>query len=220
MPSLGSTALVVLYNSPLANGEMSAHTGLVSVCHARIMSFARPATVNDLLNYRLSRLLASSGALVTRICEGRYGITRREWRLICILADQGAMSPSQLAERSHLERPRVSRHVSDLVAKKLFMRVRDSGSGRRARVDVTDEGRALHREFFPQSVQLNNLVLAALTPAELGVFDKALLKLTDSADELVKSKSLLEKANRWAGGRRRGSLARIDEIRWPPHPKV
>lgn len=49
------------------------------------MSFARPATVDDLLNYRLSCLLASSGAMVTRLCEGRYGITRREWRLVALL---------------------------------------------------------------------------------------------------------------------------------------
>lgn len=79
------------------------------------MSFARPATVEDLLNYRLSRLLESSGSMVTRLCEGRYGITRREWRLICILASQGAMSPSALAERAHLERARISRHGKSVV---------------------------------------------------------------------------------------------------------
>jgi len=177
------------------------------------MSFAAPATVEDLLNYRLSRLLASSGALVTRICEGRYGITRREWRLICILADHGAMSPSQLAERAHLERPRVSRHVSDLVTKRLFARVGDPDDRRRAWVDITARGRALHAEFFPQSVQLNNQVLATLTPAELAAFDQALAKLTCAADELVKSRPLPEKADRRNGGRRRGSVGRAEE--WP-----
>jgi DNA-binding MarR family transcriptional regulator len=176
------------------------------------MSFAQPATVDDLLNYRLSRLLASSGALVTRICEGRYGITRREWRLICILVDHGAMSPSQLAERSHLERPRVSRHVSDLVNKKLFARVGDSEDRRRAWVEITARGRALHAEFFPESVRLNNLVLSTLSASERATFDKALTKLTHAADELVKSKPLPEKADRRHGGRRRGSVGRVDGL--------
>lgn len=176
------------------------------------MSFAQPATVDDLLNYRLSRLLASSGALVTRICEGRYGITRREWRLICILADHGAMSPSQLAERSHLERPRVSRHVSDLVTKNLFARGADPDDRRRAWVDITARGRALHAEFFPQSVQLNNLVLATLSASELAAFDKALTKLTGAADELVRSRPLQEKADRRHGGRRRGSVGLVDGL--------
>lgn len=178
------------------------------------MSFAQPATVDDLLNYRLNRLLASSGALVTRICEGRYGITRREWRLICILADHGAMSPSQLAERSHLERPRVSRHVSDLVIKKLFARVGDPDDRRRAWINITPRGRALHAEFFPQSVQLNNLVLSTLSKEELSAFDKALTKLTDAADDLVKSHPLPEKADRRHGGRRRGSVGELTEL---PH---
>lgn len=178
------------------------------------MSFAQPATVDDLLNYRLSRLLASSGALVTRLCEGRYGITRREWRLICILADHGAMSPSQLAERSHLERPRVSRHVSDLVTKKLFARVIDPDDRRRAWVDITARGRALHAEFFPQSVQLNNLVLATLSASELAAFDKTLTKLTGAADALVRSTPLQEKADRRHGGRRRDSVGRADDL---PH---
>ena len=40
------------------------------------MTFAHPETVEDLLNYRLNRLLASSGAMVTRLCEGKYGITQ------------------------------------------------------------------------------------------------------------------------------------------------
>ncbi|MGE0349330.1 MarR family winged helix-turn-helix transcriptional regulator [Hydrogenophaga sp.] len=176
------------------------------------MSFAEPATVDDLLNYRLSRLLSSSGALVTRICEGRYGITRREWRLICILVDHGAMSPSQLAERAHLERPRVSRHVSDLVTKKLFARIGDPDDRRRARVDITARGRALHTEFFPQSVQLNNLVLATLTPRELEAFDLALTKLTGAADDLIRSRPLVEKADRRHGGRRRGSVGRMDDL--------
>ncbi|WP_051236136.1 MarR family winged helix-turn-helix transcriptional regulator [Ottowia thiooxydans] len=178
------------------------------------MSFAQPTTVDDLLNYRLNRLLASSGALVTRICEGRYGITRREWRLICILADHGAMSPSQLAERSHLERPRVSRHVSDLVTKKLFARVIDPDDRRRAWVNITPSGRALHAEFFPQSVQLNNLVLSTLSEAERNAFDMAMTKLTDAADALVKSHRLPEKADRRHGGRRRGSVGEFVEL---PH---
>ena len=38
-----------------------------------------PEAANDLLMYRLNRLLAVAGSLVVRLCEGGYGITRREW---------------------------------------------------------------------------------------------------------------------------------------------
>ena len=42
------------------------------------MTLTRPDTLDDLLNYRLMRLFAVSGAPVVRLCEGRYGIARRE----------------------------------------------------------------------------------------------------------------------------------------------
>ena len=167
------------------------------------MTFAQPATVDDLLNYRLSCLLASSGAMVTRLCEGRYGITRREWRLIALLAAHGAMSPSELSERAHLERARVSRHLSELVAKKLLARVPVRDDKRRARVELTARGQALYDELFPQSVRFNNEVLQALSPAELAAFDAALCRLSDVAERLNNSNPVAEKADRRHGGSRR-----------------
>lgn len=38
-----------------------------------------PQAASDLLMYRLNKLMAVSGSLVIRLCEGGYGITRREW---------------------------------------------------------------------------------------------------------------------------------------------
>jgi DNA-binding MarR family transcriptional regulator len=167
------------------------------------MSFARPSTVDDLLNYRLSCLLESSGAMVTRLCEGRYGITRRQWRLIALLAAYGGMSPSELSARAHLERARVSRHISELVAKKLLVRVALPQDKRRARVDLTPRGRKLYEELFPQSVRFNNEVLRVLSAAELAAFDDALARLTEAADRLISSHPVAEKADRRHGGSRR-----------------
>jgi DNA-binding MarR family transcriptional regulator len=167
------------------------------------MSFAKPTSVEDLLNYRLSRLLASSGSMVTLLCEGRYGITRREWRLVCMLAERGAMSPSELSTLAHLERARISRHIADLAAKKLVARVAVEGDRRRARVELTDRGRKLHAELFPQSVDFNRKVLRVLSPSELAAFDRALTRLTQAADEVSATHDLHEKADRRHGGSRR-----------------
>ena len=174
------------------------------------MSFAQPATVEDLLNYRLSRLLSSSGAMITRLCEGRYGITRREWRLICILAAQGAMSPSDLAGRAHLDRARVSRHIGDLVKKKLVARTGVAGDKRRARVELNERGSALYEKLFPQSVKFNNRVLEGLDASELAAFDAALTRLTEVADRLGISNPQEEKADRRHGGSRR--FAGVEQV--------
>lgn len=167
------------------------------------MSLSDPRTVDDLLNYRLSCLLAASGAMITRLCEGRYGITRREWRLIALLAAHGAMSPSELATRARLERPRVSRLITELVAKNIFARVGDPHDKRRALVRLTEEGQALYDELFPRTIGFNNQVLAALSAQELKAFDAALGKLTEEATRIASGKPVAEKADRRHGGARK-----------------
>lgn len=167
------------------------------------MSLADPRTVDDLLNYRLSRLFAASGAMVIRLCEGKYGITRREWRLIALLAAHGAMSPSDLAARAHLERARTSRHITELTARKLIRRVPVPEDGRRAQVDLTPEGRRLYEELFPQSVGFNREVLSVLGAGELQAFEAALAKLTENAERIAAARPVAEKADRRHGGARR-----------------
>lgn len=167
------------------------------------MSLAQPATVDDLLNYRLSCLLASSGAMTIRLCEGRFGITRREWRLIALLAAHGAMSPSELAQRAHLERARTSRHITELVARKLMRRARDPQDGRRAEVELTAAGRRVYEELFPQSAGFHRQVVSVLTPRELQAFDQALAKLTENAERIAAARPVAEKADRRHGGARR-----------------
>lgn len=70
------------------------------------MSFQHPTRCDELLNFRIARLLSVSGALQIRLCEGRFGISRREWRLIAMLADHGVLSPSELAQNVHTGRPK------------------------------------------------------------------------------------------------------------------
>jgi DNA-binding MarR family transcriptional regulator len=167
------------------------------------MSLGNPTKVDELLNYRLASLLAASSAMTTRLCEGRYGITRREWRLIALLADYGAMSPSALAEQAHLKRAIVSRLITDLTGKQLVVKRSLASDHRRATLELTEQGAALHAELFPQSVQLNRSVLSVLTPAQLAAFDEALMLIANHADEVVRLSPVEVKADRRHGGSRK-----------------
>src|SRR6187455_3805970 len=93
-----------------------------------------PAGLDDLLLYKLSRLLAVGGSMVIRLCEGRFGITRREWRVIARLAQQQELLSSELADSIQLDRARTSRAVSSLVAKKLVRRQTGAADRRQARI--------------------------------------------------------------------------------------
>lgn len=145
------------------------------------MTLRDPQGLDDLLNYRLARLHALSGAPVMRLCEGRYGITRREWRLLALLAAQGPTSPSELAERAHLDRARTSRAIGALVDKALAQRVARPGDARRAVVQATERGQALYAEMFPQVAAINRAVLEAIDDTLLASLDDALTRLTQQA---------------------------------------
>lgn len=164
------------------------------------MTLRDPQVLDELLNYRLARLHALSGAPVVRLCEGRYGITRREWRLLALLAAQGATSPSELAERAHLDRARTSRAIGSLAAKALVQRVARPGDARRAVVQVTARGQALHDEMFPQVAAINRAVLAALDEPLLAALDEALQRLTAQAAALGGHLAAGVQADRRRGG--------------------
>ena len=162
-----------------------------------------PTGLDDLLLYKLSRLLSVGGSMVIRLCEGRFGITRREWRVIAWLAREQDLLSSQLAERIQLDRARTSRAVSSLVAKKLVRRQTGTSDRRQARLALTERGRALHRELFPLVCEINRGLLSVLPAADVRRLDHMLASLQQQADGMVQVAEL-PKADR-----RRGARARL-----------
>ncbi len=168
------------------------------------MTLSRQAVrLDELLNYRLMRLIALSGAPVIRLCEGRHGIARREWRLLAHLAAHGPLSPSALAEQIALDRARTSRAIGSLSAKGLVERVALPGDRRRALVALSDKGRALHAELFPQVAELNRRLLAALDDGLLASLDTALQRLDAQAQQINRSFATEVRADRSRGAGRR-----------------
>ena len=168
------------------------------------MNLRQPETIEDLLLYRLSRLLALGGAPVIRLCEGRLGITWREWRVIASLLPGVSMLSSELAAHTQLDRARTSRCITSLLAKGLIDRRGVATDMRKATVSLTQSGREIYESFFPVVVQLNASLLETLDAGEVQALDRALTaigvqagKLSDMAD--------LPKANRRRGGRPGGT---------------
>ena len=166
---------------------------------------ADPRSLDDVLLYRVSRLLSTAGSMVIRLCEGGFGITRREWRLIALLAQEDGVLSSQLAGRAQLDRARTSRAVTSLVAKKLVKRVTGTADRREVRLTLTDSGRLLYTQLFPLVLQINSELLSVLTPAQLRTLAVSLESLQVQAEEMV-GRAQLPKANRRRGGRMRAEM--------------
>lgn len=168
-------------------------------------SLGASCSIDDLLLYRINRLLGVAGGMVIRLCEGRFGITRREWRIIALLAQGEGLLSSQLAKRAQLDRARTSKAITSLVAKKLLRRATGPADRRQALVTLTDKGRTIYAALFPQVQQLNGELLAVLDAAEILRLDSMLERLQHRADEIA-AQAALPKADRGRGARARQAL--------------
>lgn len=160
----------------------------------------RSAVLNDLLLFRISRLLSVAGAPVIRLCEGRFGISRREWRVLALLAQEEGLLSSQLAERAQLDRARTSKAITSLASKQLLRREPRPGDRRQVSLALTPAGRALYQALFPLVLEINQDLLAGLNQTELQHLDHALDALQSRAD-LLSRQPAPAKADRRQGGR-------------------
>lgn len=140
--------------------------------------------------------------MVVRLCEGGYGITRREWGAIGHLREQGPLTPSALAEHFQLDRAPTSRMIGSLVKKGLVVRQTNPDNRRHALVEITAEGSNLYDKLMPQVQEINRRVLQVLSPSEMALFDEIIARLHHSAEQLRgKMKEELPKTQRRLGQR-------------------
>lgn len=170
-----------------------------------MIRLANPEKHDDLLNYQLKRLVGIGGAPAIRLCEGRFGVTRQEWRLIAALVEDGPMSPSTVAQRCWPSEPgRISRNISSLAAKGLVRRAQLPGDGRRAMIEATAEGSRLYAELFPQLAEINRRIMMALDAEEAALLATFLEKLTARVRQIHDEGGGVDaRADRRLGGARR-----------------
>jgi DNA-binding MarR family transcriptional regulator len=146
---------------------------------------SRLEQVNDLLLYRLSGVTRAVGSLVIRLCEGRYGITRREWGVLALLAVEDGLSLMVVVERTRQDKARTSRVVASLVKKGLVQRVAKLSNRRQVELWLSPAGRSLYEELMPTVRGLNQELLQALSEEEVALLDVWLDRLQGQANQML-----------------------------------
>lgn len=156
-----------------------------------------PGGIQDLLLFRLSRILSIGGGMVTRLCEGQFGITRREWAVVALVGQAREMRWSHIVEQSEIDEAPLSRAISSLVAKGLVTKRRVPSQG--VWVALTDAGRGVFEALFPLTRAINQRLLEGLGPDALRHLDGALDSIHQKAIALAQE-TPLPKADRRRGG--------------------
>jgi DNA-binding MarR family transcriptional regulator len=158
-----------------------------------------PQSMRDVLPYQTNKLLALSGAPVLRWCEGLFGITRRQWRVLAALMETDSIRSSDLAQTIELDRVRTSRALQEMEQRGLIARKPEPGNARYVRVSVTAQGRAVYEGLWPLVREHHERLMDVLSQAEVAQLEDMLARLQSRAVQLRDGYDNLPKANRRAG---------------------
>ena len=105
--------------------------------------------LDDYLPYRLSVASNAVSRLIARAYEDRFGLSIPQWRLIAVLAQDGALTPGALVARTAMDKVTISRAAQQLLKRHLIGRVAHEADGRSHRLSLTAEGQRLHADIAP-----------------------------------------------------------------------
>src|SRR5246127_1165453 len=82
----------------------------------------RDLKLDAYLPYRLSVASNAVSGLIARAYQDRFGLSVPQWRLICVLAEDGGMTQGQIVARTVMDKVTVSRAAQELLKRHLVAR--------------------------------------------------------------------------------------------------
>lgn len=150
-----------------------------------------PQWLENVLNFRVVQLASKMALIVFREVLRPRGLTLREWRILCSLAECGCGNLTTVSSRSSVDPAHVSRLLRSMAAAGLVERGVDPTDRRAAAFSLTGKGREVFDEAWPHARAIARQFHALYEPSELAQLEA----LLDRA---------IDEANRRLGGREAG----------------
>ena len=134
--------------------------------------------LDDFLPYRLS----VAANRVSRALAERYaahGLSIPEWRVMAVVGGFAPLSSNEVCRRTEMDKAKVSRAVTRLVAAGLLARRPDETDRRLITLSFTAKGRRTYEAIVPLALALERELTAALEPGERRTLERILDKLRD-----------------------------------------
>jgi DNA-binding MarR family transcriptional regulator len=129
------------------------------------------------LPFRLSVLSNRMTRAVARVYARKFRLMAPEWRTMAVLGRYGAMAANTVAERTAMDKVRVSRSVARLLKLGHITRRTDPVDRRRALLDLTPAGAMVYRQVVPLVLAVEADLLAGFTPEEVAALRSAIARL-------------------------------------------
>jgi DNA-binding MarR family transcriptional regulator len=137
------------------------------------------------LPYRLSVASNAVSGLIARAYQDRFGLTVPQWRLICVLAEDGGLTQGQLVARTVMDKVTVSRAAQGLLNRHLVSRSDHHADGRSHVLALTAAGESLYAEISPLALAYEAALISGLAPDEVALLKRLLTRLQSAAGQLA-----------------------------------
>lgn len=154
------------------------------------------ADLDQLLSHRLSMVSNLLSRSLLERFEPAAGITLPEWRVLALVNTHGPLSVKALSQHAGLDFGQASRLASRLCDGGLIVK-KPTGDARSVDLQLTAQGRALHRKLWTIAARSNDQWLASLSEAQRRVLFDAL----DTLAQAVRAPSGEPRARRAAARR-------------------
>lgn len=133
--------------------------------------------LSSFLTYKLNTLAQMANRAGARWHQQVTGLTLAEWRIVATLGFFGHLSPSDLSERTMMDKAVISRVKSVLATKGLIFDEADSGDSRKRVLGLTEDGRNLYQTTMPVAQQRQTEMMEIFTEEELETLTRGMEKL-------------------------------------------
>lgn len=151
----------------------------------------RRLRLDDYLPYRLSVASNAVSGLIARAHQDRFDISIPQWRLICVLAENPGLTQAQIVLRTMMDKVTVSRAAQGLFARDLIGRTDHEADGRSHVLSLTAAGLTLYDEIAPLAQAYEAALVSGLSPEQVKLLKRLLLKLQGAAEQLAGGAGLL-----------------------------
>ena len=149
------------------------------------VSQAEPGLILEtFVPYRLAVTAHTVSRALSGIYTREFGLSIPEWRVLANLGRFGPLNAGELAERSSMDKPKVTRALQRLEARGLTQRGVVSADRRQVRLTLTRRGRLMFRHIAVLAIEWERELLVALEPSERKALDRILTRLMRRAEEM------------------------------------
>jgi DNA-binding MarR family transcriptional regulator len=137
------------------------------------------------LPYRLSVASNAVSGLIARAYQDRFGLSVPQWRLICVLAEDGGLTQGQIVARTMMDKVTVSRAAQGLLSRHLVGRTAHHADGRSHVLALSPRGEQLYADIAPLALDYERSLIEGLSGDEVEDLKRLLLRLQSAATSLA-----------------------------------